>query len=701
MSRLSDTALRRFGYTLIVASGAFGITAVVLGFELTGQWLMAAGTLILVGAFVTTTTLAIHAQPRNGAVWALTGAMLLGLSGVFGSALAAFRTGLPIDAIEGGLVPGSPRDYDVLSALGISVSNWAWIPSVFSIATLLLILFPSGTAPSRRWRIAAWVAAACIAALSLQGLLVLAPWVDTTYAEVLAKGDGGTMAPPVGLSMLPLLAIALAAVIHLVVRYRRSSGDERLQYRWVTWALGLYVVLGVFGFEAVSALGGVGGLLNTILLANIPISIGIAITKYRLYDIDLVISRSVVFVVLVGFITAVYSGLVVGVGSLVGGSSVGWSIGATALVAVMFEPVRDRVQRWVNRLVYGRRATPYEVLSDLTGRLAATERGEGLLDRMAVRLAEGTGADRAVVWTTGGSLFQPAASNPGTNLPTGPVHDRGALPGTVVPIIHDNEILGALTVETRRGDTLTPTELRLVEDLAGSAGLLMRRVRLDTELEQKAHELEESRRRLVDAQDVERRRLERELNEGPQQRVIALKLQLGLAAQLAREEGADTIVTLIDQMTTETQDAIDQITALANGIYPPVLEAEGLNAAITALAKQAPVDVRVNLDVSARYPLPVEGAVYFCISEALTNATKHGQPPITIAVSDQPDTLSLTVTDTGPGFDTNTITRGAGLNNMADRLDALNGSITINSTPGQPTTITGHIPQTASLEVPA
>jgi signal transduction histidine kinase len=431
---------------------------------------------------------------------------------------------------------------------------------------------------------------------------------------------------------------------------------------------------------------------STLLLAAIPVSLGIAITKYRLYDVDLVISRSVVFVVLVGFITLVYAGVVVGLGSLVGGSSVGWSIAATAVVAVVFEPVRVRVQRWANRLVHGRRATPYEVLSEVTGRLADTERGEGLLDRMAVRLAEGTGADRAIVWMADGSSFHAVACEPDTEPLAERVDGVGTLPGRVVPIEHDDEILGALSVESRRGDALTPTEVGLVEDLAGSAGLLMRRLRLDEELEQKALELQESRRRLVNAQDVERRRLERELNEGAQQQVVGLKVRLGLAEQQAREDGTEKVAELIAQMASETQDAIHQIRALANGIYPPLLEAEGLTAAVAALAEAAPIDVQVSADLSGRYPLPTEVAIYFCVSEALTNALKHGEAPVTVDISDRTGQLTFTVSDSGPGFDADIARRGSGLNNMADRLDAFNGDFSITTEPGANTVVSGSIP---------
>jgi signal transduction histidine kinase len=266
------------------------------------------------------------------------------------------------------------------------------------------------------------------------------------------------------------------------------------------------------------------------------------------------------------------------------------------------------------------------------------------------------------------------------------------LPGVVAPIVHDEVVLGALSVESRRGDGLTPTEVRLVEDLAGSAGLVVRRLRLDQALELKALELEESRRRMVDAQDVERRRLERQLSEDAQQRVVALKVKLALAEQQARMEGSEKTAGLIGQMAVETQDAIDQIRALANGIYPPLLEAEGLVAALAVVAGLAPVKVQVSANLSRRYPLPVEAAVYFCVSEAVTNAVKHADGPIQIDLSDRSGELTFTVSDSGPGFDPDQVPRGSGLNNMSDRLDALGGTLAVESELGRDTSVVGCVP---------
>lgn len=563
----------------------------------------------------------------------------------------------------------------------------------FSIGTLIILaLFPTGTFPEGWVRPALEIGFAVLAVMAL--VTVFTPGGMPT-------GTGGiwSIQNPLGWDALGWFDVSLndvasgivglLCIISLVIRYRASGSEVRLQIKWVATAMVLMTLTA--GLMTVIETEWEGYPVMVALWLTVG-AVGVAITKHRLYEIDIVISRSLMFVTLAAFITTVYVGVVVGIGSAVGGSSTGWSIAATALVAVVFEPVRARVHKWVNRLVYGPRATPYEVLSDLTGRLAATEREEGLLDRMATRLAHGTGADRAVVWIHDDGTFRAAACEPGTELPLESVDSIEDLPGTTKPIEHEGDLLGAISLEHRRGESLTPTEARLVDDLSGSAGLFLRRLRLERDLENKAEELELSRRRLVDAQDIERRRLESELNDGAQQQVLALKLQLGMAEQQARFEGADQVAALIAQMTDDTQDALDQIQALAQGIYPPLLEAEGLGVAVSALAERAPVNVELEADMTARHPLNVEAAAYFCISEALTNAIKHGHRPFRISLSDRSGELAFEVSDSGPGFDAASVERGSGLDNMKDRLGALGGGVTVDSSPGHRTMIVGQVP---------
>ncbi len=257
---------------------------------------------------------------------------------------------------------------------------------------------------------------------------------------------------------------------------------------------------------------------------------------------------------------------------------------------------------------------------------------------------------------------------------------------------HDGEVLGALSVEKPRGESLTAIEERLTQDLAGSAGLVLRRRRLDRALTSRAAELHASRRRLVDAQDVERRKLERDLHDGAQQQVVALKVKLGLARQLAAKEGALHATALIDEMEGEAQAAIERIRSLAQGIYPPLLEADGLAAAIPALAALSPLDVTTEVASADRLPLPIEGAVYFCLAEALTNAAKHARGPVRVSVTRTDDDVEFEIVDSGPGFDVKRVKRGVGLSNMADRLEALGGSLHVSSTEQGGTTVHGRLP---------
>lgn len=580
----------------------------------------------------------------------------------------------------------------VLSVAGPLPEAWApwlaWFIGATSMAFLPVILypiamFPTGRFPSSRWtRVLTIVGAVwLLAAISI----AFQPGSPSFF------GDGYTFDNPLGWSALPSLDTAvlnvllpvtgLLVIASVVARYRSGETIERQQLKWFITP----VVLLVLAFAIETG----GGILSATVGALTVVAIGVAILRYRLYDIDVVINRTVVFIVVAGFITAVYALLVGVIGSGIGGSSLWLAIAATAIVALAFEPVRDRAQRLANRLVYGRRASPYEVLSDLTNRLPEAEYEAGLLDRMAEQLAAGTGADRAQVWLTEPDGLRLVTSYP----PNGAgawVPDLASVPGSVTPIEHDGATLGALTVEKRSGESLTPTEHRLIEDLAGSAGLVVRKVRLDTELEATAQELAASRLRLVEAQDAERRRLERNLHDGAQQHVIGLKVKLALAGRLATDEGSERTATLLTQMSTEAQDAVDEIRALAQGIYPPLLESEGLGPALAALATAAPVPITLDAAVG-RFAPEIETAVYFCVSEATTNAIKHATPPIHIAVHGDHDTLTFTVSDLGPGFTPTTATDGSGLTNMTDRIDALGGTLTVTSTPNG-STVGGRVP---------
>jgi signal transduction histidine kinase len=262
---------------------------------------------------------------------------------------------------------------------------------------------------------------------------------------------------------------------------------------------------------------------------------------------------------------------------------------------------------------------------------------------------------------------------------------------------HQGELLGALSVVKRRGESLTPLEMKLIDDLAHQAGLVLKNVGLTDELMQRLEELRTSRQRLVHAQDEERRRLERNLHDGAQQHLVAFKVKLGLAQTLAQrdpEKARDTV----RQLKADADEALETLRDLARGIYPPLLADKGLKAALESQARKATVPVVVDADGVARYPQDIEAAIYFCCLEAMQNTQKYGRAAlITISIRSSEGALSFDVTDDGCGFDMDSTSRGAGLNNMEDRLDALGGSLTVSSQPGRGTRLAGALPIAASV----
>ena len=358
-----------------------------------------------------------------------------------------------------------------------------------------------------------------------------------------------------------------------------------------------------------------------------------AAPKYRLYDIDVVISKTVTYGLLAAFITGVYALIVVGIGSLVGSSdepNLALSIAAVAIVAIAFEPLRRRVQHWANVLVYGRRATPYEVLSNATARLAGTRDPDDALTQLTQLIREGTGASEVVLWLIVGDASFPRSAAPiealqglqpvavGDESFTSIGGDR------VVPVRYQGQVIGALAMAKGKGDPVTDADDKLLNDVATGAGVLLHNISLNAELAERAEQLRESRRRLVAAHDAERHRLERDLHDGAQQQVVALKVKLGIARTLAEREGAVDVASIVSALADTTQEAVDGMRAVAHGIYPPLLEAEGLAAAINAARRTIPIPIQVAITPVPRYERSVEESVYFAVLETITDAADAG-----------------------------------------------------------------------------
>jgi signal transduction histidine kinase len=589
--------------------------------------------------------------------------------------------------------------------------SWTFILMVPLMTVFLPLLFPNGELPSNRLRIPVWIMIGLAVALAVCAAIPpinIATHIQddgSLYGSQMSESGSGPIWKLTHVLLVANMLAAVVAIASLVVRFVRSRGDEREQLKWFLFAAAMLVtVLLVTPFTSGKNSGPLSGAIaNLLLLAivGVPVATAVAILRYRLYDIDVVISRTLVYGSLAAFITAVYIGIVVGIGALIGSGgrpSIALSIIATAIVAVAFQPVRERVQKVANRLVYGKRATPYEVLSQFSERVAESYAADDVLPRMARVLADGTGAARADVWLRAGDLLRQAASWPTDSADVEPSRVIGdALPERLeadraVEVRHQGELLGALTVTKRKGESLTPVEEKLLTDLAGQAGLVLKNVGLTAELLARLEDLRASRQRLVAAQDEERRRLERNLHDGAQQNLVALKVKLGLAEMFAEKDPARAKQTLAE-LKVDADEALETLRDLARGIYPPLLADKGLVAALESQARKATLPVQVDADGVGRYPQELEAAVYFCCLEALQNVQKYAAAHLAVVKLDGSGSeLSFEVTDDGRGFDGDSVTRGAGLTNMTDRIDALGGRLEVSSTPERGTRVHGSLP---------
>lgn len=657
--------------------------------------------LVLLATMTSSTVGALVAsrQPRNPLGWLFLLMSLCVVLGVMGE-------DYPIYAIRTN--PGSlPGPEWVLW-----VSGWT-----FGIAgaavPLIILLFPSGTVPSRRWRSVPWLLvggtlwALAWYAVEPRGL---APTPGLRVRNPVAiEGIRGIASPMITAGTIVALLSALACFVGLILRFRRSQGEERQQLRWLAY-VGAFSLVTFIGLFVGDALPGEAQVVENIfwsvfvasLMVGIPAACGIAILKYRLYELDVVIKKTVVFAILAGFVTLVYVGIVIGIGNLVTDAETGFSVlvfGAIALVALILQPLRHWARRLADRLVYGKRATPYEVLSQFTERIGETLSVEDVLARMTQLITAGTGADRAEVWLRVGRELRLEASSPlreddeRPRLSLEADDEPPEIPEAteVIPVRYRGELLGAIAVSVPAADPLTPEQERMISELAAQAGLVLRNVGLTAELRARLEELQRSRERLVAAQDEERRRIERNLHDGAQQQLIALAVKARLAQQLAeRDPGASA--GLLGDIQHDADAALDDLRDLARGIYPPLLADQGLGAALDAQARKAPIPVTVDVADDARYPQAVESAVYFCCLEALNNVAKYADASrASVRIDREDGRLRFEVADDGRGFDVEATTQGTGLQGMADRLDALGGGFEVRSTPGSGTTISGSL----------
>ncbi|HEV2477709.1 MAG TPA: hypothetical protein VGX22_14305, partial [Candidatus Dormibacteraeota bacterium] len=405
---------------------------------------------------------------------------------------------------------------------------------VLLLVGLLLLLFPDGRLPSRRWRgvviagATAWVLSVItevFAPVPLADFAMTSPPQNPFGIVSLNDFSAG---PAIGVSIfIVFFASVFLSIVSVAFRFHRAGPELRLQLKWVALAASLLVAAIVGGNVFVATAQSWSGwaplpfsVVQLVAFLATNLAIAVAILRHRLFDIDLVISRTVAYGVLAGVITAFYIAVVAGVGGILAAGSASrllLAVVATAFVAVAFQPLRTRLERLANRLVYGVRAVPYEVLADFTTRLDGRQDSLQMLPLMAKMLAQGTGSDAATVWLHENGRDVAASSFPEHQQVTPDTATRS------VPLQHAGANLGRLTVVRKSSEALSPTEERLMDGLASQAGLVLHSAGLQEQLSRRMVELRQSRHRLVAAQDEARRRLERDLHDGAQQNLVSLR----------------------------------------------------------------------------------------------------------------------------------------------------------------------------------
>jgi two-component system NarL family sensor kinase len=560
------------------------------------------------------------------------------------------------------------------------------VPSLLGLVTFGLLLFPDGHLPGRRWRALAWITGVSIAMATVAVALRPGEFEAATGIENPLGVDGLDIFD-IGWIAIPFCAFACAA--SLIARYRTAGDLERQQIRWVA-AAGCLLALAICAGSVTWWIQGGETVWGTVLLAvglaGTLAAITIAILRYRLYDLDLVVNRTLVYGLLTALVVLGYVGLVTALGALLDSSGIGVSLAATAAVAVAIQPLRLVIQRRIDRLMYGDRDDPYRALARLGARLGQTLDPDAVLPAITEAVAEGLRLPYAAIELEEGGKYQVAAS-------------QGEPPGgefVRLPLEYRGEAMGRLVVSPRGpSEPLTRADLRLLADLARQAGVAAHGVRL-------TQDLRSSRERLVTAREEERRRLRRDLHDGLGPALAGIALELGAARGLI-ERDPDAVRAQLLKLRDAVQEAIADIRRIAYDLRPPTLDEFGLVAAVREQAARLgaanndlPANgLRVAIETPAQLPpLPaaVEVAAYRIALEAITNVARHADATSCLVRIAANGELELEVSDDGRGTN-GSGTKGLGLVSMRERAEELGGSLTVGAgTGGRGTVVTATLP---------
>jgi signal transduction histidine kinase len=641
----------------------------------------------ITAGYVVVGSLVASRHPRNPIGWLF---LAVGLLSSLTVLILGYNDYIPTIAADGVFPANELADW---------LGNWLWIPTVFLPTVFVFLLFPDGRLPSPRWRIVLWSAALGLTLTILAVALHPGPmsmWDMESNPYGISEA-ARTLDSVAQVANLFLLVGFVGSIAAFVIRYRRSKGIERAQMKWLLYALSLMLV--VLVFEAViwfsladkTLATELGITLTNLSILGIVVAAGIAITRYRLYDIDLVINRTVVYGSLTVSVVAVYALVVGGLGALFQSQgNLVIAILATGLVAVLFQPLRDRLQRGVNRLFYGQRDEPLRALSKLGRRLEAAISPDVVLPTLVdtipqtmrlpyVAIALRAGGENSVVAKSGVEV-----------------------PDTLrLPLIYQGDEAGQLIAGPRAiGEPFSRADRRLLEGIAHQAGPAVHAVQLTAALQQ-------SRFQLVTTREEERRRLRRDLHDGLGATLAALQLEVGALKRAIRGD-PDKAEALADEFRADIRATIEDIRRLVYELRPPTLDQLGLVAAVRAQAIQSTrsgdsgrvggeepsLEVRIEAPEELP-PLPaaVEVAAYRITQEALTNVVHHAQARHCLVRLEMADELRVEIVDDGVGVAYGRQGNGGlGLLSMRERAVELGGSCVVQPAPGGGTRVIASLP---------
>jgi signal transduction histidine kinase len=546
------------------------------------------------------------------------------------------------------------------------MNTWAYAPAVGLAGLVLPLVFPEGTLLSPRWRPALWAALAFIP-LYIAGYAFIPQSMGTLFHNMTnpytVPGLDGLFEAFQGLAVACGLAAAAAAVTSVTLRWRRADRVRRQQLKWFLAVMPIASVSFIATLIAPGPWSLAVGLVSGTLT---PVAIGIAVLRYRLYEIDILISRAVLYGLLTVGVAAVYLGVVELAYLVFGvhGRDLRVQVLATALGAAALFPLRDRVQRQVDRLFYGDRGVPYEALARLGRRVEVAADTETALNSMVRTIADSLRLPYAALDLQLGDGWSPAAA-------------YGEVPAEVVtfPLTFQGETVGRLLVGARwPGERLGPDDEKLLADLARQAGPFIHAVAL-------RRALDASRAGLVTAQEEERRRLRRDLHDGLGPTLAGLTL--GLDTARARSKGQPELTELLGKLKAETQRAVADVRRIVYGLRPPTLDEFGLVGSLREevgrLQYEAPA-LTVTLDAPGDgltdLPAAVEVACYRIVTEALTNVTKHSHATKCSVRIRLDQDLNVEVRDDGVGLPQGWRS-GVGVASMRERVTELGGDLLI------------------------